>query len=155
MTSIAVLGTGQICYNASTMPEFEIIDHTADTAIVAYGDNMEELFINAARGTMSLVADLEKVEPVVSHVITAEAANQEELLVAWINELLYLFDAEELIFSRFVIDFVGTDHVKATGYGEKVDASRHDLRTQVKAATYHELEINATDGYRAHIILDV
>jgi len=137
------------------MQNFEIIDHTADVGIVAYGDSVEEVFINAAYGMFSLIADLEKVAEVIRHEIVAEAPDQEELLVTWLNELLYLFDADNLIFSRFEIVGLGQEHLRAIAYGEKADPLRHNLKTQVKAATYHLLKLEKGDGFRAQIILDI
>jgi SHS2 domain-containing protein len=137
------------------MPNFEFIDHTADIGLIAYGNSVEEVFINAAYGMFSLIADLEKVAEVMSHQVVAEAPDQEELLVTWLNELLYLFDAEGLIFSRFDIADLGQRYLRAMAYGEKVDPLRHNLKTQVKAATYHQLKLEKGDGFSARIILDV
>jgi SHS2 domain-containing protein len=138
------------------MPNFEVIDHTADVGIVAYGNSVEEVFLNAADGVFSLIADLGKVDEETSQQIVVDAPDQEELLVAWINELLYLFDAENLIFSRFKIVELGKTKLKAIAYGEQVDPDRHDLRAQVKAATYHRLKLKkGKDGFRAQLILDI
>lgn len=138
------------------MKKFEIIDHTADVGIIAHGNSVEEVFINAAHGMFSQIGDLGKVAEVIRHEIVAEAADQEELLVSWLNELLYLFDAEQLIFSRFEIIDLGDECIKAIAYGEKVDPSRHNLKTQIKAATYHLLKIEKEgDRLRAQVILDV
>lgn len=137
------------------MERFSVIDHTADIGLVAYGENVEDIFINAAYGMFSLIGDLEKVTETMSREVFSEALNQEELLVTWLNELLYLSDAENLIFSRFEIVDLGQDHLKAIAYGEKVDPLRHNLKTQVKAATYHLLKLEAVDGFKAQIILDV
>ena len=137
------------------MERFSVIDHTADIGLVAYGESVEDIFINAAYGMFSLIGDLEKVTETMSREVFSEALNQEELLVTWLNELLYLSDAENLIFSRFEIVDLGQDHLKAIAYGEKVDPLRHNLKTQVKAATYHLLKLEAVDGFKAQIILDV
>ncbi|MFA4837494.1 MAG: archease [Dehalococcoidia bacterium] len=138
------------------MPDFEIIDHTADAGIIAYGNSIEKVFINAACGMFSLIADLEQVQNVIEHQIVAEASDQEELLVTWLNELLYLVDAEQLIFSRFEIARLGQGRLEATAYGEKIDPSRHNLKTQIKAATYYLLKLEKYhDGFRAQVILDM
>ena len=138
-----------------SMERFSVIDHTADIGLVAYGESVEDIFINAAYGMFSLIGDLEKVTETMSREVFSEALNQEELLVTWLNELLYLSDAENLIFSRFEIVDLGQDHLKAIAYGEKVDPLRHNLKTQVKAATYHLLKLEAVDGFKSQIILEV
>lgn len=138
------------------MPDYEFIDHTADAGIVAYGRNLQEVFMNAAHGLTSLMVNPETIAETIRREITVEGADTEELLVAWLNEILYLFDAEGLVFRRFEITHVDTGRVQGTGYGEKIDPSRHELRAQVKAATYHQLAITRTDaGFRARVILDL
>ncbi|MFP4641719.1 MAG: archease [Dehalococcoidia bacterium] len=138
------------------MQKFEILDHTADTGIIAYGRSPEEVFVNAAYGMVTIITDVETVNEVVKREISAEAFDQEELLVTWLNELLYLFDAEFLLFSRFEIQELTDERIRAIAYGEKVDPSRHNLKTHVKAATYHSLKLEEKeDGFQAQVIFDV
>lgn len=137
------------------MPKYELIDHTADVGIIAHGETVEEVFINAAHGMFNIIGDMNEVDEVISLDITVEAPDQEELLVTWLNELLYLFDAENLIFSRFEVLNLTKEHLTAIAHGEPVDLARHHLKTQVKAATYHMLKLREQDGFRAQIILDV
>src|SRR4030043_362316 len=82
---------------------YEVIDHTADVGIVAYGKDLKEAFANAAFGMFSLIANLEKVRGSISREIDVQSTDQEALLVDWLNELLYLFDVEHIIFKRFEI----------------------------------------------------
>jgi len=74
--------------------KFDIIEHTADTGIVAYGTELKEAFANAAYAMFTLIADLEDVKEVVCRQIEVEAGDRESLVVSWLNELLYLFDVE-------------------------------------------------------------
>ena len=136
------------------MKRFDIIDHTADIGIVAYGAELKETFVNAAYAMFSLIADLDEVKPSVYREIEVEAEDQEGLLVRWLNELLYLFDVERIIFSSFEVTEFGDTHLKARGYGEPLDRSRHSLKAGVKAATYHMLRIEKDDGYKAQVIFD-
>ena len=76
---------------------------TADAGIVAYGADMGEAFANAACGMFSLMADLEQVAEATSRHVEVEAGDRESLVVAWLNELLYLFDVERIVFRRFDI----------------------------------------------------
>ena len=124
--------------------EFEILNHTADVGIIAYGNNMKETFANAAKGLFSLITDSDVAE--IEHKdIELTAPDQESLLVAWLNELIYLFDVDNILLKRFDISRLTKTHFKARSYGEKVDASRHKLKIGVKAATYHMLKINKED----------
>jgi len=137
------------------VPRFEVIDHTADVGIVAYGKDLKEAFANAAFGMFSLIADLEKVRGSISREIDVQSTDQEALLVDWLNELLYLFDVEHIIFKRFEITALSQKKLKAKVYGEKIDTSRHQLKTAVKAATYHMLKIEKNKGVRVQFILDI
>lgn len=139
------------------MPEraFEIIDHTADVGIVAYGTDVKELFRNAALGLFSLVTDTRQIEESLRRDLKIASTDHVGLLVEWLNELIYLLDTEHILFNRFVIEQLTNDHLEATCYGEKVDPRRHEIRLGIKAATYHMLRISKNDGYKARVIFDV
>ncbi len=124
------------------MKRFDIVEHTADTGIIAYGADMEEAFANAACGMFSLMADLGTSQGRDQPVHRGEAWDRESLVVSWLNELLYMFDVESIVFKRFDILELSRTRLKADAYGEKVDTSRHELRTGVKAATYHMLKVS-------------
>ncbi len=135
--------------------EFEIVNHTADVGIRAYGADMKEAFANAARALFSLITELDDVEEAVHKDIELTAPDQESLLVAWLNELIYLFDAENIIFKRFDIVQLSNTHLKARSYGHKVDSSRHKLKMGVKAATYHMLKVDKDNGCKVQVLFDI
>ena len=135
--------------------DFEIIDHTADVGIVAYGANIAEAFANAGRGLFSLITDPDDIDETEYRDIEVTAPDRESLLVAWLNELIYLFDAESMLFRRFDISDLGATRLRATVYGEVADSSRHRLKAGVKAATYHMLEVDGSDGGRVRVLFDV
>ncbi len=135
--------------------EFEIINHTADVGIIAYGVDMNEAFANAAKGLFSLITELDDVEEVTHRDIELTAPDQESLLVGWLNELIYLFDAEQMLFKRFDIARLSRTHLKARSYGHKVDSAKHKLKIGVKAATYHMLKIDKDNGCKAQVLFDI
>ena len=135
--------------------DFEIIEHTADVGIKAYGTDVKEAFVNAARGLFSLITELGDVGEVEHRDIEMTAPDQESLLVQWLNELIYLFDAENVIFKRFEIIQLSNVELKARAYGEKVDSFRHKLKTGVKAATYHMLSIDKHKGCEVQVLFDI
>jgi len=137
------------------MKKFDVVEHTADTGIVAYGSDMPEAFANAAYGMFSLMADLRQVREETSRYVEAEAGDRESLVVSWLNELLYIFDVERIIFRRFDVLEITNTRLKADAYGEKVDPSRHKLRGGVKAATYHTLKVaERRERYSIRVIFD-
>jgi len=78
--------------------DFEFIDHTADVGVVAYGANLGQAFSNAARALFSLVTELGDVAEVLYRDVELAAPDEESLLVAWLNELIYIFDTENILF---------------------------------------------------------
>ncbi len=138
------------------LPKYEYIDHTADVGIKIYGDNLAELFANAALGLFDIIADLEKVSPNMERVIDVEASDQEALLVRWLSELNYLFLTGEVIYKEFTIKDLSQTKMMALVKGEKIDYNRHEIYTEVKAVTYHHLYIKeVSHGWEAQVIFDL
>ena len=135
--------------------DFEILDHTADVGIIAYGADMSQAFANAARGLFSLITELDDVEEVLHRDIELTATDEESLLVEWLNELVYQFDTDGIIFKRFDIIQLNNTQLKARSYGEKADSSKHKLKTGVKAATYHMLKVDRGDGCKVQVLFDI
>jgi SHS2 domain-containing protein len=138
------------------MQAFEIFDHTADVGIRAFGQTQQEVFENAALGMFSLITDVEKVEARKTVTISVEGEDREDLLVSWLNELLYRFEVEYLIFNRFKItDWDREHYLKALAYGEELDLGKHSLKIQIKAVTYHMLKIEHNQIWQAQVVFDI
>ena len=135
--------------------DFEILEHTADSGIIAYGRDLRGAFKNAARGMFSLITDLDSIGEVVRRDIELDAPDREGLLVAWLNELIYLFDTDNILFRRFDITELSDNRLKARIYGERVDRAKHELKMGIKAVTYHMLKISQGDGYRVQVLFDI
>jgi len=138
------------------MAEFEILDHTADVKIKAYGGTPEELFESAAVAFFTVIADIEGVREDISYPISAEAASLEELMVSWLNELLYHYEVKRLLLKRFKVSSLNERSLGATGYGERLEPSRHVIHREVKMVTYHQLKVGRDEGrFFAEVILDL
>lgn len=136
--------------------DFDILEHTADTGIVAYGGNINEAFSNAAKAMFYLITNLGPIVEKTHRDIDIIARDKEELMVDWLNELIYFFDTENLVFKRFEVTVTNAFRLKARVYGEKVDKSRHLLKTGIKAATYHMLKVDENgDHYMVQVIFDI
>ena len=135
--------------------KFEVIEHTADVGVAAYGADLKEAFANAAYALFSLMTDIDSVGDNVRHDVAVTADNREELLVAWLNELIYLFEVNDILFSRVDIAELGDTELKAACYGEHVDPERHRMKAGVKAATYHMLRVEEGDGCRVQVLFDI
>ncbi len=136
------------------MKRFQLIEHTADTGLIAYGTNLAEAFASAAYGLFSIITELNRVREAQSRPLTVSAGDIEGLLFNWMNELIYVFEVEYLLFKRFDITEFSEHNLKATCWGERYDPSRHQLKLGVKSATYYMLEVDAEKN-RVRVIFDV
>ncbi|MCS7224700.1 MAG: archease [Armatimonadetes bacterium] len=138
-------------------PPFEVVDHTADIGIIAYGRNFPELLENAALGMMSLMVDLENVQNQETRpiIIGIPFPEKELLLLKWLKEIHYLFESEKFVtLSAKVTDWSETS---VTGFvqGERL-RPEIALLHHVKAVTHHLLQLEEQDfGLKAQIIFDV
>lgn len=138
------------------MKRYEQFPHTADIGVRVFGKDLKELFENAAFAMFDLIADLEGIKGELEEDFELEAQNHEELLVAWLDELLYKFYTKQIIFFKFEIEKIAENKMKAKAFGRTVGANRNRLKTEIKAATYSDLKIKKTDtGYSVEIIFDV
>ena len=135
---------------------YELVDHTADIGVRAWGATPEQVFEEAARALFSLVCDPREVDERESVEITLEAERMDLLLAAWLNELLYVFEARKLVLTQFEVRGLSEHSLSARVTGEPLDLRRHVLCGGVKAATLHELALEKRDeGWEGFILLDV
>ncbi len=137
------------------MQAFEVLGHTPDVGLKAYGNTLKEVFENAAVGMFSLITDIENVKLSLSEEVYVEAEDRESLLVEWLNELIYRFEVKYRIYKRFeIFEWDGEYHLHAVAYGEPLDLGRHQLMTQIKACSYHMLKVERNDLWLAQVIFD-
>lgn len=131
---------------------FEEIEHTADLAIRAYGQDMSELFANAAQGMFALMAEPSLEGPAREQEMSLEATDYESLLVDWLNELIYLHEVEGETYSQFAIETISPTELRAHVTGGLTESKTK----AIKAATFHELAIKETaNGLVVTIVFDV
>ena len=139
-----------------TRKPYEVFEHTADIGLHAYGETLPELFCNAARGMESLLVVPEQVRVVASREVTVKGHDPVSLLIAWLNELIFLFDTEYLLFRDFEIATLTDTSLTGIARGEHYDDQRHELSSAIKAATWHEAAVMQNNaGYKARIIFDL
>ena len=136
------------------MRRYKLIEHTADTGLIAYGNSLAEAFGNAAYGMFSIIAELDRVRENETRRFEVSSNDLEGLLFEWLNRLLYYLDVDMLLFKRFEISILPENQLKAICYGEKYDPLRHRLKTGVKSATYHMLKVDDIKN-EVQVIFDV
>lgn len=144
------------------MAKIEVIDISGDAGIKVRGSNISELFVNAAIGMYSLITDIEGISERRTIDISCEGESLEGLLVSWLNELIFNFDAHGFIGRKIVIVEIneepsGGGHViKGQVSGEEFDQVRHEGKLLLKAATYHNLKVEKQgDEWESEIIFDI
>lgn len=131
---------------------------TADAAFEVEGRTLEELFRDAAIATFEVMVDAKSVELRITKEIELKNEAVDNLLFDWISELVYLKDADALIFSKFEVNIKKNDlyELKATASGETINQEKHILRSDVKAVTYHMFEVKKEkENWTARVILDI
>ncbi len=138
------------------MKRYEQIPHTADLAARIYGQDMTELYRNAAYAMFDMMADLDGVTGVETVKVKAKAPDNESLIIAWLNEVLYLAYERELVFCDFDVKVLAETRVEAEVKGQGLKVKEGVMHTEIKAATYHDLEIKKREhGYEVTIVFDV
>jgi len=147
------------------MPQFETLDISGDAGIKAFGDDLKELFINAAMGMYSLITNTDSLRVTRQIAISLESGSLEGLLVSWLNELIFHFDAYGFIGKTISLDEltardnVGTAkhfQLSASVSGDEFDPEKHEGKLLIKAATYHKLSIRRTAGqWMTEVIFDI
>lgn len=135
---------------------YKTIEHTADIGIAVEAKTVEELFASIACAMFDLMVDLSEVQPAQKAEVSLCADSLEELLVAWLNELIFRAEVSGMFFSKFEVESVGETFLVASAWGEPYRQDKHSIDQTVKAATYHELEVSQSDGsWSARVIFDV
>jgi len=166
------------------MKDFEIFDISGDVGVIAFGRDLQEAFVNAAKGMYSLITDPGTVEERTVIDITVEDNSLEGLLVSWLNELIFYFDTYSFIGRKIEVnEFTPTltlpprgggkgegegegegdkiasqptYKIKASIRGEEFDQQRHEGKLLIKAATYHKLKVEKINGiWEIHVIFDI
>ena len=135
---------------------FEILEHTADKGIRAFGSDLKELFENAAFGMFSLMADLGKYQATQCHEFEVQASDLESLLRTWLADLLYKFEVDRVLFVDFEVQAIDNSHLKGKACGLPFSHQIEWLGSSVKAVTHYDLYVHRTDErYEAQVIFDV
>jgi SHS2 domain-containing protein len=137
---------------------YEFFAHTADAGAVVRGATLPRLFENAARAMFDLVTDRRGVRPRRSIAISVAGSSLDDLLVRWLQELLYLHQSGGWLFTSFALARIDRRRfrARARARGEQLDPSRHILRREIKAVTYHGLRlVRGRSAWRVRIVFDI
>ena len=138
------------------MKKYELIEHTADVAIKAYGKNLSESFENSAKGMFDIITHNSEIESTGQYTIELDAPDLEQLLVDWLSELLFLNASQNLVFGFFKVNLDEKNKkLSANIFGEKYNISKHKMGVEIKAVTYHMLEVRNKSPYHVQVLFDI
>ncbi|MFW6147230.1 MAG: archease [Thermodesulfobacteriota bacterium] len=138
------------------MEKFRYIDHTGDLGVEVFGDSLRSLFQHAGEAFTDIITEAEAIGLGKSKHIDLLADRVDDLMVYWLNEFVFLFDTEGFLPKVFDIVSIDESHIEAAVQGETYDEQQHPIKTAVKGATYHQLEVvREGNRWKARIIFDL
>lgn len=133
---------------------YAYFEHTADVGIRAWGASLDEAFADAAKGMVAQMVDLERARSVGEARLDVEAESIERLLFAFLDEVLDLFYSKLWVIREVEVRLQGDTRLEATLRGEAYDAERHGHIHEIKAMTYHGLDVRR-DPPEVRVIVDI
>ncbi len=134
---------------------YRFLDHMTDAYIEAEGSSLEEAFENAAKGLIDTMLDIDKIEAKDKIRIEAEGYDLEELLYNWLEEILLKLSIERVALREFKVK-IKDNRLEAEAYGEPLDLKKHNYKVEIKAVTYHLMEVKKEDSkYKVRFLLDL
>ncbi len=141
---------------SSSLKKYEQLDHAGDIRIKIYGGSFKELFENAGYALFDLITDIDKINADSTEYVEVSGVDREELIVNWLAELNYLFLTESKIFNKFDIEHLTDTELSATVFGEKFNPFHHELKNEIKAVTFHDLQIvEKRNHWETKIVFDI
>lgn len=137
------------------MKSYEYFEATADVGLKAYGKNLNEAFENAGLAIFNIISDTSNIDALKE--IEFEVASEDEvsLLYDYLEELLFFHEVEFMLFSEFHVEIDDNLHLKAKIKGEGINWDKHERKTEIKAITFHKMEVKKADYVELQAIVDL
>jgi SHS2 domain-containing protein len=141
------------------MKKYEFLKHTADVAACVFGRSLKDLFESAALAMFAVLLEKTKNRPgavLTEKEISVCGEAPEDLLKAWLDELLFCYSVEHLVLVRIKSIDVDGKEMRAFVLFDAFDGEYYAVKDEIKAVTYHELEVKKVrNSWQAHVIFDV
>lgn len=137
---------------------YRFLEHTADAKFQAYGRTLEEAFVNSALATSALMWDWRTVEKRMNHRIGIKGKDLKQLLLNFLEELLYLLDSRMFLLNsvdRLKIERTGNHYSLGAELWGDCLSDKHEIFGEVKAITYSEMEIKNNDHFMIQVVVDI
>ena len=140
------------------MKKFEYFDVTADIGFKAYGNTLNEAFENAGLAIFNIISDTSNIDSKISKSFEITSTDEVALLYDYLEELLFCHEIDFMLFSEFDVDISKSDdeyNLKAVIKGEAIDWDKHERKSEIKAITFHMMDVKKTDRYELQAIVDL
>ena len=140
------------------MKKYEYFDVTADIGFKAYGNNLNEAFENAGLAIFNIISDTSNISSDISKSFEITSEDEVSLLYDYLEELLFFHEVDFMLFSSFDVEIEKLDgafNLKATICGEPIDWQKHERKTEIKAITFHMMDVKKTNHYELQAIVDL
>jgi SHS2 domain-containing protein len=135
---------------------YRLLDHVADLGVEIWAPTLADLFVEAARSLFDLLGTLGTTRAVRADIVAVEGGDIEEVFHDWLSELLFRSAARRMVYSEFRVLSLELPRLVAEAQGEPFDPLRHSFEREIKAVTFHGLEVVEDRGlWRARVIFDV
>ena len=140
------------------MKKFEYFEVTADIGFFAYGKTLNEAFENAGLAIFNIISTTDDigVEKEIKFEITSE--DEVSLLYDYLEELLFYHEVEFMLFCDFIVEIekIGAVyHLKSTIKGDEINWDKHERKCEIKAITFHQMEVKHVNGITLKAIVDL
>ncbi len=140
----------------SDKPDFMVLNHTADLGIMVQGTDIRNLFERAALAMMQMMVNSRPAGKTHTFKLSLDGQDLPELMIGWLGEILYLFEGEKEVVIGIEIDAISPSHLDATLESVSFDPDLHEILCEIKAVTYHQIEVAEKDDcWEARIIFDL
>ena len=137
-------------------PGYRFIEHTADLRLEIFGVDENDLFVQAAKALTDLITDPKTLQERHRQTLAVSGDDWSDLMVNWLRELLSLWSGQERLVSRVLLQSLEPTRLKATVSTDAFAADRHPIRNEIKAVTYHQIEVRPWQtGWRARVVFDI
>ena len=140
------------------MKRFEYFDVTADIGFTAYGNTLNEAFENAGLAIFNIISDTSGIDSKIAKSFEITSEDEVSLLYDYLEELLFYHEIDFMLFSDFRVNISNSDeryNLKATIKGETIDWDKHERKSEIKAITFHMMDVKKTEHYELRVIVDL
>ena len=140
------------------MKKYEYFDVTADIGFYTFGKNLNEAFENAGLAMFNIISNTDNIDSVKSIEFEITSEDMVSLLYDYLEELLFYHEIEFMLFSEFNVQINEIDsnyHLEAIISGEDINWDKHDRDCEIKAITFHQMEVDISDIVRLKAIVDL